>query len=626
MKQKLKILIYMLLFISNMLAQENSSFDFSESHSSKDICCECPYDNRELRPSDQCNKCCSYTGYCCGSTIFIPRSQGANTARELVGWQKYLYKPFLFQNYLAFMSTFEYSQSFKPEKLAQRLFCTDCLTFSGSQAPRDQTKDVVADYFGLPVDYYATISIKPKIQNYILDFNFYLGTGDMIYSGLYFRMHIPITYTRWSLGLDECLPCCKFRGHDEFPDCYMYSTTPVETYENYETACHLNVTTDIIAKNDNCATHSIDEALSGHFLFGDMNERWKYGKFSFCPLSKAGVADLDLILGYNFWQSDFGHFALFIQTVVPTGNRPHAKHIFEPIIGNGKHWELGGGAAGHISMCTDYYNYLFNLSFYFEGNVTHVFKNEQIRSFDFCQNGLLSRYILLKEFDADCNYIGRMINAINYNTRNCDVYVGYKVDASAKIVLEFCSWAFDVGYNIYAKSGEKVCIKTECPCAIDLRIFGIKGTEGVCCTQYIVSDGEISPTGESTKLNTTQPDATMFTAILPTAQTLSPTQSTVCLAYNNNTITSASPVECQNFYIAQNDIPPRIISCKDLDPNSAVQRRMLTHKFFSYFGRTWIKYCYETFFGMGSEIEFDGTNNRSSLNQWGIWLKGGINF
>lgn len=666
MKQKLKLL-YILLIASNIINSSqilgsnnysssnqcsnscsisndcntesencNNSCDKCCSRSSSVDCCLTPFNNRQLRTSNKCNKCCSCFGYCCGTTTFIPRSQGSNTARELTGWQKSIYKPFLYQNYVAFMATFEYTDSFRACQLAKRLFCTDCLTFAGSQAPdRDQNKDIIADYFGLPANYKSTIKIKPSIQNYILDFDFYLGPGD-VSSGLYFIMHLPITYTRWTLGLDNCLPCQKYPGTPFFPSCYMFSNTPYTEFTNDVTLlpscqCHLYVTNNIIVplncdQYPNCSTFNIRQALSGNFLFGDMTEPWKFGKFSFCPLSKAGLADIDLIAGYNLWQSDFGHFAPFIMVVVPTGNRPNGKYIFQPIIGNGKHWELGGGITTHISLFPDYNNRCLNLSCYIEGNISYVFKNDQIRSFDFCQNGLLSRYILLKEYDYAGNYVGRMINAINYNTRNCQVSVGYKIDYSIKFVFEYFGLSLDLGYNIYAKEGEKVCIKTECPCDIDLRRFGIKGTEGVCCSQYTVSDGEISPTNSTSLLNSTQPDANMFNVIKPTPEPIPENQSTVCLAYNNTPITNAEPIFGKTFFIANTNQAPVFISCKDLDPNSAVQKHMFTNKFFSYLGYTWINKCYDPHFGAGMEIEFDATNSNSSLNQWGFWIKMGADF
>lgn len=654
MKQKIKLILYMLVFTTNFLNTKDSCSNSTSSNcnsssdcysgnstscnpSSMDCCLE-PYDNREYHSSDKCTKCCSFRCYCCGTTTFIPRSQGANTARYLTGWQKSIYKPFLYQNYVAFMATFEYTDSFKADKLAKRLFCTDCLTFAGSQVKdRNQTKDIVADYFGLPTDYISTLSIKPDIKNYILDLDIYLGPGDLS-SGLYFIMHIPITYTRWTLGLDNCLPCQKFAGEPRFPKCYMFSDTKYVPFTNDTSAteycqCHLYVTNDIIVPEGctdypNCTTYSIREALSGNFLFGDMTERWKFGKFSFCPLSKAGVADLDLIMGYNLWQSDCGHFAPFIQVVVPTGNRPNGKHIFQPIVGNGKHWELGGGITTHLSVFSDYNDRSLNLSCYIEGNISYVFKNEQIRAFDFCKNGLLSRYILLKEYNYKGDYIGRMINAINYNTRNCQVSLGYKVDYSIKFVFEYNCITLDLGYNIYAKAGEKVCIKTECPCDIDLRRFGIKGTEGVCCAQYDISDGELISTGIETKLNTTQGNANMFDAISATSTAIPKNQSSVCLTYNNNAIETGEPIVINNkdFFIAKPNLAPEFISCRDLDPNSAAQCRMLTNKFFSYLGYTWISKCYDPHFGAGMEIEFDGTDLNSSLNQWGFWIKMGADF
>ena len=84
-----------------------------------------------------------------------------------------------------------------------------------------------------------------------------------------------------------------------------------------------------------------------------MKEHWKFGRFSFCPLTKTGVADVDIIIGYNFIQSDFAHFALFVQAILPTGNRPEAKYIFEPIVGTGIHGQIGGGLSTHISVFND---------------------------------------------------------------------------------------------------------------------------------------------------------------------------------------------------------------------------------------------------------------------------------
>lgn len=567
-------------------------------------------------------------------TTFIPRSQGANTARELVGWQRDLFRCYT-QNYAAIAGTIEYTRSFELCGLTRKLFSTSALTFAGSQNPnRVDGVDIVADYFGLPTNFHGTLIIKPRIENVIIDLNFFFGLDD-ICNGLFLRVHAPITHTKWSLGLDSCLACGdKFRGNSTFPPCYMGPTEPDPTAN--PPICPINATLNPIYlapadENPNCTTSSLREALSGNFTFGEMQEPWKYGRFDFCPRSKTGLADIDVILGFDLLHNDYGHFAFFAQTVVPTGNRPKAKYIFEPLVGNGRHWQLGGGFSGHLSIFGKTNASCPHLAFYVEGNVTHVFSADQKRSFDFLPTSpivrlikqpvdendkLLTRYILLKEFDVNDNFANHLINAINFATRNCEVSIGLQADVSAKLCFFDRGWSFDLGYNFYFQDRERVCIKTECPCGIDQRRFGIKGLEGVCCLSYDCSGNE--PT-TGTALNTTQNSATMFDADLPTSAPL-PAEPPFCLSWNTN----PHPTSSEELIQADLTAEPYIISCRDLNPASAAQGRMMTHKVFGHISYTFNS-CYEPHVGIGAEGEFDG-NCDNALEQWGIWLKGGFVF
>lgn len=601
-------------------------------------------ETRNFINNTDCIQCCSTKFYPCGITTFIPRSQGANTARELVGWQKQIFRPFLCQNYATTAFTFEYSRSFESCKIAQRLFCTDCLTFAGSQVEsRVNGKDIVADYFGLATDFKGTLFIKPRIENYILDFNFFFGLDNWS-SGAFLRIHAPLVHTSWNLGLDDCIVCDnKNKGNTTFPDCYMSSETIQTTTPDNCASNERKITiTQNCQRKTICApirqtAASLREALSGNFIFGDMDEPWEFGRFNFCSSNKTGFADIDIIYGYNICQSDYGHFAFFGQVVIPTGNRPRALVIFEPILGNGKHWELGGGISTHISVRNDYYDQGFNAGIYIEGNATYMFKSSQKRALDFTKNGLFSRYILLKEFDSNNNYIGKLINAINFATRNVDVIIGYKVDASVKFYIQRCGWQFDLGYNVYSREKEKVCLKTDCPCDIDERKFGIKGTEGVCCNEHEVEldMNIIDPQATKKLLNTTQPDATMFTVPpAPVAQSIMPddlfpcstdeNETCVCLSYLNPPIVNESIVG-QKFIFANTTAKPVLVTCKDLDLNSAAQSRLLTHKIFWHIGYKWI-HCYEPHFGIGGEVEFDDSKCNAGLSQWGVWFKASITF
>lgn len=609
-------------------------------------------------------------------TTFIPRSQGSNTARELVGWQRELYQNYC-ENYAAFAGTVEYTHSMHTQCLARNLLTTNCLRFAGSAVPnRNPKTDILADYFGMAVDFEGTLAIKPKIENYLFDLNWYFGLDEVV-NGLYVRIHAPIVHTEWTLGLDPCITCTpKFAGCSVFPPCYMYSGTPVT-----ECASVIPTLNPLVQANNNCTTDSLRVALSGNFTFGDMMEPWKFGRFSFCPRSKTGLADIDVILGMLFLHNDYAHFGAFFQTVIPTGNRPKAKYIFEPIVGNGKHWEFGGGATMHLSFneCTCPG---LNAAIYIEGNVCHVFRTHQRRSFDFKANGPLSRYMLLKEYDPDCGnssstftgmytynagsatttdvYKGLM-NAINFATRNCEVAVGLKADVSAKLCLSASHWTLDTGYNFWYRSAERVCIDTSCPCYYDQRILGFKGTEPVCCSNYQIAlaggssgpatiaptgatfpvgsvapdscpalspppPSQASPVNSSSPSNATQANATIFAPGTPSMGTVAADACSVCInagptpPTTGELITDLTPAN--GYYV---DTQPTLINCSDLDPSSAAQGRMMTHKVFGHLSYTWYQSCYNPHLGIGAEAEFDAHCD-NALEQWGVWLKGGLEF
>jgi len=70
--------------------------------------------------------------------------------------------------------------------------------------------------------------------------------------------------------------------------------------------------------------------------------------------------------------------------------------FFEPIVGQGKHWELGGGLDARWvwwRSCDEDKDF----TVYLDANVAHLFKARQCRTFDLC-NKPLSRYMLAMKF------------------------------------------------------------------------------------------------------------------------------------------------------------------------------------------------------------------------------------
>jgi hypothetical protein len=645
--------------------------------------CESSSDRSRDTSCDGCIPC---------RTGFHYRSQGANTARELVGWQWDLYRPYICDNYAVDYIAFEYQRSFKSRHISQALFGGETLTFAGSLVANRPACALVADNFGLSRTFQGSIRLRPRIENYIVDLGFYIGL-DCWCPGLFIRLHAPIVHTRWKLR-SECASndCCDFvcsstLNTAPFDPCYV-SSTPSSS-GMITTPGQLPASTTVVpgtfaaAVTNAAAASSIEQALSGNFLFGDMKTPWCAGRFDFCAHKRNGLADIDVIVGYNFFNDNCRHFGLYGQAVIPTGQKQGNFFVFDPVVGNGGHFELGVGLTAHTVLWSGECS---NLSIWLEGNITHMFRSRQCRLFDFCNGGFLSRYLLLKEFDVNgtvATYNGNLISATCFNNRKVDVKINAKGDASFKLAYRWCAFGLDIGYNIYGHSHEKIrrlCQRDDDDdsseiCNIDSRFFGIKGTEGVCCFNYPIVDvtplvpgatstptvfpaGTVldsllgstftTPTGCPTLTlttplavtavpnNGTQPNATAFTVVSSLTPTIASTDCNVCLASNSNQVLSATPVSsltAANGFIIANTSMPSFVSINDLNLRSAESPAYLTHKIFAHVNWTLpdIGSC-TTNIGVGGEAEFTGRrrvgNNcrRIGVNQWGVWIKGSMYF
>ncbi len=120
----------------------------------------------------------------------------------------------------------------------------------------------------------------------------------------------------------------------------------------------------------------------------------------------------------------------------------------------------------------------------------------------------------------------------------------------------------------------------------------------------------------------------MFNPLLPKTASVKPPVSTVCLSWNSKPITTATKVdqlESDGFILADTtEGPPPYITCANLDPCSAAQGRMMTHKVFGHINYTFDS-CHTPFVGIGGEGEFDACNH-NALQHWGVWLKAGVQF
>ncbi len=602
-----------------------------------------------INAADCCttDNCC--TDDCCeticggGHPYFSVRSQSINAARELVGWQAFINKFEMESVYGAFSITAEYTRSFKPCRLAGFFFGDDlqngALTISGSRkgvTAEDSATGAVArgehewlaDYFGLSPNFESTVKFTPRISNFLVDLNLYLGFDEW-WEGGFFRIHAPIVYTRWEMKM--CEDVVK-AGTLRFDAGYMDSVA----------IAHTSLPADF------------KTAMKG-VTWGDMTEALKYGKISDCKQTKTRLSDIEVALGWNFLQDEDYHLGLMLRASFPTGNKPCGTYLFEPIVGAGGHWMLGGGLTSHVQLWTSD-DEESNFCMYLDANVGHYFKTKQTRSFDL-KDRKNSRYILIQELgtpvanlyagDAhntavapSAQYKEKLFPLINKTTCCTDVSIAVQGDLAIKFAYNNGGFSFDIGYNLWGRSGEKFnedCCKD---CCLESKKYALKGDA------YVIGWGANNATTVGIRnlaipLSATEKNATInagTNTVTGTAYALTdrynPRIDNVKLAFGTTTnaddsIQYRTGVNHAGGTQQHTSYQPVFLSCDDL--NMCKTPSALSHKIFAHFSYAWDDKEDDEwipFLGVGGEVEFSGKSceTYSAVSQWGVWLKGGLAF
>lgn len=377
-----------------------------------------------------------------GISIFSPRSQDINAARDIVGWHPFIHRCDAEKNYSVLGFTPMYNQSLRPERISLVMFNSDTFSLSGSQIPDRAGQELLADYFGLSPAFASNAFFKPLIRNLELDMALYIGFDSWV-KGLYMQLRGPAVWTQWNLKLTE--ENLEEGLTTPFPAGYMAADAVVAPY------------------------HSYTQAMKGIFSFGEV-EQLKYGKICGAQ-TLSGLAALEMVFGYDFIQRETSHVGINVRASAPTGSRPKGIYFFEPRVGCGKHWQVGVGFTGHTRLWEK--DGEQELIMWVDVNFTNMRAAKQHRSFDFCKNGFFSRYILLKEFDENGVFAQKMLPAINVTTLECNVWKSIQVDMVFMFGYTYNNFVFDIGYNGWIRSREKI---TLCG-GIAPNKYGLKGEQ-----------------------------------------------------------------------------------------------------------------------------------------------------
>lgn len=613
----------------------------------------------------------------CISPTFVARSQGRDKTRQVVGLSNltHVYNPESW--YGTFSILAGYQQSFHSNRIAHTLFgnslvntsaracdndctsdCANSIKIQGSQVTDRDPKAWLADYFYLPPDYSGSFSVNPSMRSFFVDFDFYIGLDEWL-CGLYARVYAPFIHTRWNIDFCEQVGTGT-RGYAEgyFGPTAIDNSTLLTSFGMY---------------SNGVAPTNLGNTIVANPL--------QFAKIDRDRRANTAVAELRAELGWNFLHSDWYHLGLNIQGAAPTGTKRHASFLFDATVGNGKHWELGGGATGH---------YVFwrsaeedrHAGLYFDANITTLFNAREQRTFDLIGKPN-SRYMLAAKMGpntdnlqnstgtlASNQFVNEYTPVANLTTFDIKVNVAVQADIVAWFNYTDCGWSLDVGYNFFDRSKDNYDCKKE-SCNTD------------CTTTNICDDSQKNKW-------VLKGDARVYgfdTSTMPTtpvALSASENGATICKGtnvpagqcvpnstdfYNNNCgvdhhelafvpdpmggqtpplelfVNSSQPTTQINT-----SIQPLFIQCDDVD---FVRTRSLSNKLFAHVSYTWERECWTPYLGFGAFIEFGSMNNctncddtcstengctspivtpcasalvRTSLSQWGAWIKGGLAF
>lgn len=572
------------------------------------------------------------------STYISPISPTDNLARYLAGWSLFINNQESTTNYGPIALITQVSKTFRAERINQCLFGDQVLdskttfTVSGSYVTDRNPCDWLAENFLLPRDYVSRIHTRPDVTSVIVYFIWYYGL-DKFLPGLYVSIQAPFMHTRWDINWCELRPHEGAIGYDAG----FISAEEIPTSQLFPHATAF---------------------FTGHALHPDSLtsiEPLKFSKISVHPLKKFNFASVQTMIGYNFWAKQLSHLGLFLLIDAPTGNRPKARYLFEPIIGNGHLWQLGIGATAHrVFWQCEESNELAGI--YAAANIGHLFATNQRRVFDLtCKQQ--SRYMLAAQTNAPLvdqlhgnnentviaaeAQFKQLLSPIANLTASCvQISNSWQLDSAIMLSYTKNCFSWDLGYGFFARSKDQ--IKRSSSRLDNSAVqWVIKGDAQLYGFTNLVA----------IPLSSSESEATIYSGTNLPMSGASTTQGQL-QGKQNNSIDNPEPAiadpfstgillpvttQSNNSTQINTSIQPRFITAKDIDISSA-KTRIYISKIFGQLTQQWpIDEHTIAYIGFGAEVQLGPRPNHgpidrksrsvnTGLTAWNIWLKGGIDF
>ncbi len=277
-----------------------------------------------------------------------------------------------------------------------------------------------------------------ELSKVIIDFDIYLGLNN-IFDGLFLDVRVPVEWQKSR----ACLKSCDGEAKDII-DAFKGDAQTVTT--EWETPITLPI------------------------------EQWKYGRIACagdCD-SDWGVNDIVLDLGWDVVREENGYFGARARVVFPAGSKPDESltFLFGPRVGLNR-WGLGGAVAGGLTVW-ERDGGDKAVTVHADLNAIHLFKRDELITFDLLGKGAGSRFLLLKEFDASGAF-SKLVPGVNVLTVCADSKFNWQVEGTLMGDISWSNWNTLFGYNVFGRSEEKIEICNK-DTIIKPNTYGIAGT------------------------------------------------------------------------------------------------------------------------------------------------------
>lgn len=528
------IFFHFLLFVGSLLLNLNifakkpyfkNSCNFSSDLSSSSSCSACKSMSKSSNYCECQNDCdfqCS-NDFVISRTIFIPRSLTPDSGLDLPlgNYQFYHNSPFPEERlFFDFQGSYFHLESRKECELAVYFLPNSRRCINIKQNGNGDVGSLWLDLIAAPgKDFSSTICLAPKRRvdggflNFYFDFNNWLA-------GTWLSIAFAVMHSQQTIGIKE------------------------EYIKNPGITPHIK---------------NAIRALN--------NKTWTAGRF--CPntLTKTGVDDIQFKLGWNYYFCNRDHLGFYFVATAPTGQLTRNRIIFEPIVGH-KNGSAGVGFNSDYTLwnrCTRELHWMADLKYRYE------FSHLSRRLFDLCYNGPWSRYLLV----ASPQNPDLPLPGVNFFARRVRASTGSTVDFWTTLHYRYRAINLEVGYDLYWRANEKVCVKKHKSRSLHVGIYDLNGAALGHPTS--ASEAEITET------------SSLFGPNYP---------------------------KSDPFF--------KTVKTYDLNLASGSRPTALTNTIYGAF--SWNSYCYDTPYMLGFIAMYEFAYGNTAFEQWGVQVRTAICF